>query len=213
MTRRRWLLPYLLMAPGLLWLAALLRPAQHPDGPDVPLDGEHQPGLDVRLGLRQLHRGVRPLPGQLPQLARVRRHGDAGLLPHRLSDGVRDRVPWRSIQDAAAVPRHRAVLHELPDPDDLLADPARGPGAVPGRGPRHARRRPGQLQRHRDAARRRRRADLPVPAVHGAARSTSRSRRSTSASSKPRATCTPGRGGAAGRSPGRSPEARRSPSS
>ena len=46
MTRHRWLLPYLLMAPGLLWLAALLRPAQHPDGPDVPVDGDASAGLE-----------------------------------------------------------------------------------------------------------------------------------------------------------------------
>ena len=91
------------------------------------------------------------------------------VLPDRLPAGVRDRVPGRALQGPAPVPRHRAVLHELPDPHDLVADHPGQRRPVPRRRSRHAPPRPGQLQRARHAARRGGRAHLPVPAVHGPA--------------------------------------------
>ena len=36
--------------------------------------------------------------------------------------GLHDRVPGRPLQEPAPVPRHRPVLHELPDPHDQLED-------------------------------------------------------------------------------------------
>ena len=52
---------------------------------------------------------------------------------HRLPGRLHDRVPRRPLQEPDPVPGHRAVLHELPDPDDQLEDPARrrGPGPRP----------------------------------------------------------------------------------
>ena len=69
----------------------------------------------------------------------------------RLPAGLRDRVPRWPLQEPAAVPRHRAVLHELPDPHDLVADHPRRQRPLPG---------PAEAPRHRAAelppARRRR---------------------------------------------------------
>ena len=97
-------------------------------------------------------------------------------LRHRLPAGVRDRVQVGPLEERPAGPRHRPVLHQLPHPHAGLADHPHQ------RGPRHAgaardRRdgRPALPRVHRRrpaarlAARGRHRADLQLPAVHGAA--------------------------------------------
>ena len=78
---------------------------------------------------------------------------------------VRDRLPRRRLQEPAAVPGHRPVLHELPAADDLLEDHPRrrraGPRAAQGR--RHP---PRGLPAAGDAGRGHRRHHLQLPAVH-----------------------------------------------
>ena len=88
---------------------------------------------------------------------------------HRLPARVRDRVPRRPLQEPAARPRRRAVLHELPDPHARVEDDPRRRGlrssacsatsgsSAPSETPAA------------HAARGDRRAHLQLPAVHGAA--------------------------------------------
>ena len=132
------------MAPGLLWLAIFF---VLPNIQMVPMSLSRGPSARASSSpgtLTTTPSAFERLPGQLPELAPVRRPGDASCVPDRLPAGLWDRVPGRALQDHPAVPRHRAVLHELPDPDDLVADPPRrgraGPGGPP-RGPRHRSRR------------------------------------------------------------------------
>ena len=166
--------PYLLMLPGLLWLARVLRRARTSRCSSSRLsEGTLLTGFTSRprSGRSATTRTVVVrLLGELRQLDRVRRAGDDPVLPDRLPARLRDRLPGRALQEPAPVPGHRAVLHELPHPDDLVADHPRQRRAVPvARSATSSHLVPGQLQRDRDAAGRRRRAHLPVPAVHGPA--------------------------------------------
>ena len=195
-------IPYLLMAPGLLWLVALLRRAEHPDVRHVALERARSgTGFELHLGRRQNYTdALTEFPTTVRQLARLRRPGDDPLLPHRLSARLRHRLPGRALQEPPAVPGHRPVLHELPHPDDLA-----GGSSSANDGPflcaRPRRPRASCPTTSASSARRSRSSsglDLPVPAVHGPAAVRRRSRRSTGASSRRPRTCTPARGGAGG---------------
>ena len=59
-------------------------------------------------------------------LLRGDRHGPGAA--HRLPARVRHRVPRRAVQERAARPRRRAVLHELPHPHAGVEDHPRRPG-------------------------------------------------------------------------------------
>ena len=143
--RRRRLIalgPYLLLAPGLLWLLVLLRLPGGPDVPDVDLDRHARQRLHDHRHAEAVHRRARRSSAS----SSATRSCTAAIstvarLPDRLPGRLHDRVPRRPLQEPAAVPRHRPVLHELPDPDHQLEDPARRRGADPRR-PQARRRHP-----------------------------------------------------------------------
>ena len=120
----------------------LLRLPGDPDVPGLALDGQHPGRLPADLELEHL-------PGLVPRVLavdrpidRLRRAGDDPRLRARLPARLRDRVPWRRVQEPAAVPGHRTVLHELPAADHLVEDHLLGRRDLP---------RPAQDRRHHPA--------------------------------------------------------------
>ena len=115
MRRRRSLIPYLLLAPGLLWLVVFFA---------WPLlqvflasfwSGSVEQRLHVlALELDELPGRDRAGPAARRPIAPVLAHGDGPDAPHRLSARLHHRHPRRPVQEPAAVPGRRAVLHELP---------------------------------------------------------------------------------------------------
>ena len=109
-------------APGLLWLALFFV------YPAIQMflvslwTGNVQDGFTADLELGDLPRGVAGVLAVDRPLDRLRRPGHDPRLRARVPARLRDRVPRRRVQEPAAVPRHRAVLHELPAADDLLED-------------------------------------------------------------------------------------------
>ena len=84
----------------------------------------------------------------------------------RLSARLRDRLPRRPLQEPAAVPRHRPVLHELPAADPVLEDHPRGQRASSSGRSRTIGHHPGRFPAAGHAGRRHRRHHLQLPAVH-----------------------------------------------
>ena len=110
------------------------------------------------------------LPGQLRQLARVRRPGDAAVLPHRLS-----RWPTASRSAAAATRTCCCSWSSRRSSRASSSGRSRGGSSSATTAPFLAivrdtlGHRPAELQHPRHAAGGRLRPDLPVPAVHGPA--------------------------------------------
>ena len=91
--------PWLLLAPGMLWLlAVLLRPALHAV-PDVAV-GAHRPllGPDVQLGVGELRRRVLAVRRPVLPVVPLRRDRDAARAADRVPARVRDRVPRRTVR-------------------------------------------------------------------------------------------------------------------
>ena len=124
---RRRLAPYGLLQPGILWLAlfylaplfTLLRTSLSTLPSRFAVEAEFDWNFEQLRG--RPHRLRRPVPAQL----RLRRHRHGPVPRHRLPDGVRHRLPRRSMEEPLARTRHCPVLHVLPDPHDRLAEPAR----------------------------------------------------------------------------------------
>ena len=161
----RAIAPYALLLPGLLWLALFYVYPAVQMFLVVAVDGEHRRRLRADLELGDLPGGHRGVLAVARPLDRVRRAGHDPRVRARVPARLRDRLPGRRLQEPAAVPRHRPVLHELPAADDLLEDH-----------PRRSRARPRAAQGHRpgargvpaagDAGRCHRRHHLQLPAVH-----------------------------------------------
>ena len=166
--RHSGLVPYLLLAPGLLWLAIFYV---------YPAFQMFLASLSTRTGRDRLrvHRLVLELHGRAGHLLgpvhpvdRLRPGGDDRRVPHRLPARLCDRLPGGALQEPPAVPRHRPVLHELPAADAVVED---HPGRLraPARAAQGDRHRARGLPSPRDAGGRRRRDHLQLPAVHDAA--------------------------------------------
>ena len=169
MTRHRWLLPYLLMAPGLLWLAAFFVL------PNIQMvlmslsTGTHQPGLDRSPGTSTT------TPGRFGRFPDNFRNslvygGMATLVCFLIGYPMAYGIAFRGgryktlLLFLVIAPFFTSFLIRTISWRILLGD--QGPflavvrdtlGVVPA-----------NFSVIGDAARRRRRADLPVPAVHGA---------------------------------------------
>ena len=105
--------------PGLLWLAVFyVYPAIQMFLVSL-WTGNIQRRLRADLELGHLPAGARRVLAVDRPLDRLRRAGHDPGLRARLPARLRDRLPRRPVQEPAAVPRHRAVLHELPAAHDL----------------------------------------------------------------------------------------------
>ena len=172
------LTPYLLLAPGLLWLALFFL---------VPLGFLGNQSLETRhvrlrllvqLGLAQLLGRDHELPDAARPLVRVRGDRDRDRARSSLSARVLDRLPRRALEEPLAARDHRAVLRHLPDPHARLGDDPRRPGARRRHPPRPAHPRPdGPPARH--ARPRSSPASPTTSSPSWRCRSTSRSSRST----------------------------------
>ena len=167
----------LLLAPGhALADPVLPRPAVHA-APDRAVDEPEPvlPNYDVQLALGELRRRVRPL--RRPVLRSFVYAGVATVLCVLIGYPLAYFIAFgRAVEEPAARPRGRAVLHALPDPHDRLADHPRRRG--PGRRLVHDLHLPGSPTRSAHHQRRHapqhppggdRRPHLQLPAVHGAA--------------------------------------------
>ena len=166
--RRRKLLPWLFLAPGLAWLLIFF---------GIPLvnqlyvslqTGDPETGYVFDWNFARLHGGHLRLPRAVPALDRLRGDRDGPVLRDRLPARVLHRVQGRAVQELHAAADHPAVLRQLRAADGLVAaDPGRqrlGRGAAAGHRP-GLRRRPAAGHAHgRD-----RRHHLQLPALHGAA--------------------------------------------
>ena len=126
MIRVRWLVPYLLLAPGLIWLFLFFV---------LPNIQMFVMSLSSRAGGTGLRRqyaftwewenytnAFANFSDPVREFDRLRWPGDTALPADRIPARLRDRLPRRALQEHPAVPGDRAVLHELPHPDDLVAD-------------------------------------------------------------------------------------------
>ncbi len=110
---RRRLAPYGLMQPGMFWLAlfflaplfTLLRTSLS------TLPSRFAVEAGVRLELRQLRRCPHRLRRAVPARLRLRRGGDGPVPRHRLPARLRHRLSRWAVEEPAARPRRRAVLH------------------------------------------------------------------------------------------------------
>ena len=82
----------------------------------------------VQLGVGELRERVLAVRRPVPPVVPVRGDGHAARAAHRVPARVRHRVPRRAVQERAARPRRRPVLHELPDPHARVEDDPRRPG-------------------------------------------------------------------------------------
>ena len=122
MSLRQRLVPYWTPGTGPALADRLLRRAHVLHGRTGAALGLADHRLHLRLGLVELPRlALRPHRADRPLLL-LRRHGDAARPADRLPAGLRDRLPRRPLQAAAALRRDRALLHHLPDPHDRLED-------------------------------------------------------------------------------------------
>ena len=166
--RHRGLTPYLLLAPGLAWLAVFFIAPLGFLGVPVAAVRVVRLRLRVHVGLGQLPRRDLDVPRASDPLVRLRGARDAARASRQLSARLLDRVPRRAVEEPAAARDHRAVLRHVPDPDARVAVDPLGQ-RVRRRHAAHA----APARRGRTAARhvdRGRRGDhLQLPAVHGAA--------------------------------------------
>ena len=121
--RHRWLTPYLLLAPGLVWLGVFFL---------VPLGFLGYQSLEqgdvFGLGYKftwAWHNFWDAISTYHPQLIRSFEYAGsppslALLLSYPLV--VLDRVPRRPLEEPAAAVHHRALLRHLPDPDARVGD-------------------------------------------------------------------------------------------
>ncbi len=120
-SRGSWV-PYALLAPGLLWLAMFfIVPTFSSSTPrcrQVRASTGYQPGLNIS----DLHRRDLAVPRAVLPVVLLRRPGHVADPAHRLSARLHDRLQVRPVEELHAGARHRAVLHQLPDPDAGLAD-------------------------------------------------------------------------------------------
>ena len=145
--RIRRLTPYLLLAPGILWLLVFYV------YPSIQMfissfwSGSLEQGYTVSLSNWTTYTdAIERYQEQFLRSLVYGARGDRDLLPDRLPARVHDRVPRRPLQEPPAVPRRRAVLHELPAAHPELEghprrrrDPVRtaqGPGLPAARVPR-----------------------------------------------------------------------------
>ena len=116
-------IPYLLLAPGLLWLALFyVIPAVQMFLVSL-WTGNARVTATSSPVTRHLPRGAHEYFA--PQFIRSFVYGgarDDPDLPARLPARVLHRVPRRPLQEPPAVPGRRAVLHELPAADALVED-------------------------------------------------------------------------------------------
>ena len=157
------------LRPGILWLLVFYVVPEHPDVHQLVLVGHAGDGLHVLAReLDDLHR--RPRPYQ-PQFRRSLVYGAAAtVICFLIAYPLAYTIAFRGgrYEEPPAVPRHRAVLHELPAADAELEDhPGRRRDPVrAAQGPRlPAARVPGPGH----AGGGRRRHHLQLPAVHDAA--------------------------------------------
>ena len=118
----RTIAPYALLLPGLLWLAIFLsirrsRCSWCRSGRATSRTASSRRGTgaiypEAFTGILAVDRA----------LDRLRRSGHHPRLLARLPAGLRDRLPRRRLQEPAAVPGHRPVLHELPAAHPVLED-------------------------------------------------------------------------------------------
>ena len=117
---------YLLLAPGMLYLAVFYAL------PTVQMflvslwTGSIQQGYEQTWNFAIYPEAFGEVRRGVPALDALRRRGDPAHVRARLPARVLHRVPGRPLQDPAAVPGHRAVLHQLPAADHQLEDHPRG---------------------------------------------------------------------------------------
>ncbi|MCZ7554694.1 MAG: hypothetical protein M5U05_19315 [Anaerolineales bacterium] len=121
--RHRWIVPYALLTPGLLWLAAFYV------WPAVQMFVSSFWSGSVERGFTFSLENWTTYPDALDRYSTqfqrsVLYAGAATILTFMIASppGLRDRVPRRAAEEPPAVPRRRAVLHQLPAPDDQLED-------------------------------------------------------------------------------------------
>ena len=120
--RHSWIVPYALLLPGLLWLRPVLRGPAFQMFLVVVLVRDGGDGLRVLVRTTPTTRTRSAVRAVLRPFDRVRA---ARRRCSRSSSPIRSRTRSRSgaaAEEPAAVPRRRAVLHELPAPHDLLED-------------------------------------------------------------------------------------------
>ena len=166
--RRRQLLPWLFIGPGLLWLIVFFV---------IPLinqlnvslqSGDAESGYTFDVGVQRLQERDLGLLDALPALDRLRGGGDDPVPDHRLPARVLHGVQGGAVQEPDPAADHPAVLRLLRAADGgLAADPVRR--RLGARSP--ARRRPAVAGRAPagDADGGDRGHHLQLPAVHGAA--------------------------------------------
>ena len=122
MTNRR-LTPYLLLAPGIAFLAVFfVVPLYYLANTSLP-DGLDRRRLLAHVGLGQLQRRALDVPAAVHPLDPVRRARDLLRAGDRLPAGVLHRGEGGQVEELPAAPAgHRAVLRHVPDPHAGLAD-------------------------------------------------------------------------------------------
>ena len=124
--RHRGLVPYLLLAPGLAWLAVFFV---------VPLgilayqslqSGSFDFGYAFDWSFGNYWEAIDRYHEHLLRSLHLRRAGDGDRAGRQLPARVLDRLPRRPLEEPLPARDHRAVLRHLPDPDARVAvDPLR----------------------------------------------------------------------------------------
>ena len=186
--RHRGATPYLLLAPGVLWLAIFFLIPLGFLGYESLQSGLF-PNFEFTWEFSNFSDGIRDYHEQFDPLVRLRRDRDRRVPPARVSARLLDRVPGGPVAESLPALHRRAVLRHVPRADARLAEHPRRPGA----------RSSGSSGTSTSSAptagswRRRSRSCRASPTTSSPSwrsRSTSRSSRSTRGSSRPRRTST-----------------------
>ena len=166
--RHRGLTPYLLLAPGLAWLAVFFIAPLGFLGYQSLQSGSFDFGYEFTWAWDNYRDAISTYHEHL-----IRSFVYAGLatliaLADQLPARLLDRVPRRTVEEPLPARDHRPVLRHLPDPHARVADDPLRQRLRRRHAPHAARARRGRTAA-RDVDRRRRGAHLQLPALHGAA--------------------------------------------
>ena len=120
--RRRWLTPYLLLLPGLIWLAVFFLVPMYYLGYTSLQSGDLFTGYTFTWAWDNYRDAFTLYRSHFIRSLEYAGIATLAALPHQLPPRVLDRLPRRALEEPAAPAHHRAVLRHVPHPDARLED-------------------------------------------------------------------------------------------
>ena len=120
--RHRGLTPYLLLAPGLAWLALFFVVPLYYLAYTSLQDGLAGSGYTFTWAWDELHATRSRIPRRSSSARSSTPASPRSRAPDQLPAGVLDRVPRRALEEPAPALHHRALLRHVPDPDAGVAE-------------------------------------------------------------------------------------------